>query len=148
MNYVNKNKVKIEKVTFSINFFVYIYIYIYMYIYTYIILRWSDKEYYFFRNSEFHAACATIFSRMNYGQICYNIMVSYFKWRHNTSAGKSSLLSWKLFTWIMVKMYVLYTSHKIHLILKFIETDETSVNLLHNYSKSGCHKYICICKYI
>ena len=26
----------------------------------------NDKEYYFFRNSEFHAACATIFSQMNY----------------------------------------------------------------------------------
>ena len=24
----------------------------------------NDKEYYFFRNSEFHAACATIFSRI------------------------------------------------------------------------------------
>ena len=58
----------------------YIYIYIYVYIYIYIYnAEINDKEYYFFRNSEFHAACATIFSRMNYnGQICYNIMVSYF----------------------------------------------------------------------
>ena len=32
----------------------------------------------------------------------------------------------------MVKTCVLYTSHKIHLILKFIETDETSVNLFHS----------------
>ena len=71
---------------------------------------------------------------------CNNIMVSYFKWRHNTTAGKSPLLSWKIFTSIMVKTCVLYTSHKIHLILKFIEIDEASVNLLHNYSKSGCHK--------
>ena len=29
-------------------------------------LRENDKEYYFLRNSEFHAACATIFSQMNY----------------------------------------------------------------------------------
>ena len=78
---------------------------------------------------------------MNYnGQICYNIMVSYFKWRHNTSTGKSPLLSWKVFTWIMVKTCVPYTSYKIHLILKFIEIDETSVKLFHNYSKSDCHK--------
>ena len=32
----------------------------------------------------------------------------------------------------MVKTCVLYTSHKIHVILKFIETGETSVNLLHS----------------
>ena len=39
----------------------------------------NNKEYYFFRNSEFHAARATIFSRMNCNsQICYNVMVSYF----------------------------------------------------------------------
>ena len=104
--------------------------------------RQTDQEYYFFRNSEFHAACATIFSRMNYnGQICCNIIVSYFKWHHNTNTGKSSLLSWKVFMWIMVKTCVLYMSHKIHLILKFIETDEASVNLLHNYSKLDCHKF-------
>ena len=66
---------------------------------------------------------------------------SYFKWRHNTSTGKSPLLSWKVFTWIMMKTCVLYTSHKIHLILKFIEIDEASVNLLHNYSKSGRHSF-------
>ena len=41
----------------------YIYMYIYIYIYN---AEINDKEYYFFRNSEFHAACATIFSRMNY----------------------------------------------------------------------------------
>ena len=40
----------------------------------------------------------------------------------------------------MVKTCVLYTLHKIHLILKFIEIDEASVNLLHNCSKSECHK--------
>ena len=34
---------------------------------------------------------------------------------------------------------VLYMSHKIHLLFKFIEIDEISVNLLHNYSKSDCH---------
>ena len=34
---------------------------------------------------------------------------------------------------------MLYTSHKIHL-LKFIETDQTFVNLLHNYSILDCHK--------
>ena len=38
------------------------------------------------------------------------------------------------------EMCVLYTSHKIDLILKFIEIDEAFVNLLHNYSKLGCHK--------
>ena len=77
---------------------------------------------------------------MNYnGQICYNIIVLYFKWCHNTSTGKSPLLGWKVFMWIMVKMCVLYTSHKIHLILKFIEIDEASLNQLHNYSKSHCH---------
>ena len=89
-----------------------------------------------------HAACSTFFSWMNYnGEICYNIMVSYFEWRHNISTGKSPLLSWKVFTWIMMKTCVLYTSHKIHLILKLIEIDEASVNLLHNYSKSGWHSF-------
>ena len=53
---------------------------------------------------------------------------------------KSSLLPWKVSIWIMVKTCVLYASHKIHLLLKFIKIDETSVNLLHNYSKSKCHK--------
>ena len=42
----------------------------------------------------------------------------------------------------MVKTCVLYTSHKMHLLLKCIEIDETSVNLLHNYSKSDCHQLI------
>ena len=57
----------------------YIYIYICIYIYN-AEINDEDKEYYFFRNSDFHAACATIFSRMNYnGHIYYNIMVSYFK---------------------------------------------------------------------
>ena len=57
---------------------------IYIYIY-----KVNDKEYYFFRNSEFHAACATIFSRKNYnGHIFYNIMVSYFKWHHSTKCRK------------------------------------------------------------
>ena len=60
----------------------------------YVMLRQNDKEYYFFRNSGFHAAYATIFSRMSYnGQICYNIMVSYFKSHHNTNTGKCPLLS-------------------------------------------------------
>ena len=40
-----------------------------------------------------------------------------------------------------MKTCVLYTSHKIHLIMKFIEIDEASANLLHNYSKSDCHKF-------
>ena len=47
-------------------------------------------------------------------------------------------------------LHVLYTSHKIHLLLNFIEIDEVSVNLLHNDNKSDCHKlqkfqelYIC-----
>ena len=35
---------------------------------------------------------------------------------------------------------VLYMSHKIHLLFKFIEIDEISVNLLHNYSKSDWRK--------
>ena len=43
---------------------IYICIYTYMYLYMYIYnAEINDKEYYFFRNSEFHAACATIFSR-------------------------------------------------------------------------------------
>ena len=41
----------------------------------------------------------------------------------------------------MVKMYVQYTSHDIHLLLTFIEIDEISVNLLHNYCKSDCHHH-------
>ena len=56
----------------------------------------KSKEYYFFRNSEFHAACAIIFSRMNYNdQICYNIMVLYFKWRHSTRYRKIPFTSVK-----------------------------------------------------
>ena len=38
------------------------------------------KRFYFFWNSEFHAPCTKTFSPMTYnGQICYNIMVPYFK---------------------------------------------------------------------
>ena len=70
-----------------------VYMYMYMYIYIYIMLRYNNKEYYFFPNSEIHVACATIFSQMNYsGQICYMVLVSYFKWCHNTNTGKSPLL--------------------------------------------------------
>ena len=97
---------------------------------------WS-YSYTFFRNSEFHALCTTIFSRMNCSsQISYNIMVSYFKWRHSLSYGKIP------FTLRKCIHVCAITSHKIHLHLplKFIEIDETSVNLLHNYSKSGCNK--------
>ena len=62
--------------------YIYIYIYVYIYIYIYIYIynaEINNKEVYFFRNLEFHAACTTIFSRINRnGQICYNIIVSYF----------------------------------------------------------------------
>ena len=68
-------------------------------------------------------------------------MASYFKWRHNSGTGKSPLLSWKVLSWIMVKVCAPHTSHKIYLILKFIEINEASVNLPHNYSKSDCHKF-------
>ena len=54
--------------------------------------------------------------------------------------GKSPLLMWKVSMWIMVKTCVLYKSDKIHLFLKFIQTDGISV-FLHNYSKSDCHKF-------
>ena len=54
---------------------------------------------------------------------------------------KSSLFPWKVSIIIIVKTSVLYTSHKIYLLLKFIEIDEISVNLLHNYSKPDCHKF-------
>ena len=79
---------------------------------------------------------------MNYnGQICYNIMVFYFKWCHNTSTRKFPLFLWKVFMWIIVKTYVLYMSQKNNLILEFIETDEASANLLHKYSKSGWYSF-------
>ena len=69
------------------------------------------------QDSDFHAAWSTIFSRMTYnGQIFYNTLISYFKWRHSTGTGKSPLLSWKVFTWIMVK-----TSQKIHLNLNLLK---------------------------
>ena len=101
----------------------------------------NDKEYHFFRNSEFHTTCATIFYQMNYNdQIYHNTMVLYFKWCHSTRCGKILFTPVKGTTWIMVKTYVLYTSHKMHLFLNFIEIDEISVNLLHNYGKSDCHK--------
>ena len=35
---------------------------------------------------------------------------------------------------------MLFTTHKIHLHLQFIEVDEVSVNLLHNGNESDCHK--------
>ena len=54
---------------------------------------------------------------------------------------KSPLLPWKVSIIIIVKTSVLYMSHKIHLLLKFIEIDEISVNLLHNYSKPDWHKF-------
>ena len=41
----------------------------------------------------------------------------------------------------MVKTCVLYTSHKIDLLLKLIEIDGIFVNRLHKYSKSDCHKF-------
>ena len=46
--------------TMNIYIYIYIYIYIGMYIYIYI---------YNAKNSEFHAACATIFSQMNYDRL-------------------------------------------------------------------------------
>ena len=50
------------------------------YIYYLYMLLYTLLEYYFFRNSEFHATSTTIFTGMNYnGQICYNIMVSHSK---------------------------------------------------------------------
>ena len=64
-------------------------------------------------------------------QICYNIMTSYFKWRHSTRYGRIPFTPW-----IMLKTCVLYTSHKIHPLLKFIEIDGISVNLHHSYSKA------------
>ena len=51
--------------------YIYIYIYIYIlyilyHIYIYKMLGENDKEYYFFRNSEIHSACGTIFNRLSY----------------------------------------------------------------------------------
>ena len=53
---------------------------------------------------------------------------------------KSPLLLWKVSREYNCENVRAITSYKIHLILKFIEIDETSVNLFHNYSKSDCHK--------
>ena len=43
-------------------------------------------------------------------------------------------------TWIMVTPHMLYTSHEIYLLSKFVEIDEVSVTLLQSYNKSLCHK--------
>ena len=53
---------------------------------------------------------------------------------------KSPLLLWKVSREYNGENVRAITSYKIHLILKFIEIDETSVKLFHNYSKSDCHK--------
>ena len=45
--------------------------YVYIYIYN---AEINDKEYYFFRNSEFHAACATIFSLYRLSQHYINAL--------------------------------------------------------------------------
>ena len=46
-------------------------VYIYIYIYN---AEINDKEYYFFRNSEFHAACATIFMQSSAEDCCASSM--------------------------------------------------------------------------
>lgn len=43
-------------------------------------------------------------------------------------------------TWIMVTPHMLYTSHEIYLLSKFVEIDEVSVTLLQSYNKSLWHK--------
>ena len=40
----------------------------------------------------------------------------------------------------MVTPRILYTSHKIHLLLKFIKIDKVPVNLLHKNNRSDSHK--------
>ena len=44
------------------------------------------------------------------------------------------------FPWIVVIMDKQCTLHEIYPLLKFMEIDEVSVNLLHNDNESGCHK--------
>ena len=47
-------------------------------------------------NSEFHVTCAKIFSRMDYNNhVWYNIMISFFKWRHTTRYAKIPFTSVK-----------------------------------------------------
>ena len=54
----------------------------------------NDKEYDFFRNSGFHATCATIFGQMNFNdQIYYNLMVRILNDVTAQDMGKSPLLS-------------------------------------------------------
>ena len=62
-------------------------------------------------------------------------MILYFKWRRKipfTPVRDTDVNNGE---------NVCATSHKIHIFLKFIEIDGISVNLLHNCSKSDCHKH-------
>ena len=52
----------------------------------------NDKEFYFFRNSEFHVACTTISSRMKYNDQIYCNMMFCFSNDVTQGTRKSSLL--------------------------------------------------------
>ena len=68
------------------------------------------------------------------------VFCSYFKWRHNRSYWKIRLTPVKGIHVNNGESVCAIASHKIHVLMKFIEIDETSVNLLHNYSKSDPQK--------
>ena len=88
---------------------------IYIYIYIYIHIRnanINDTEYYFLRMLDFHVASATAIRQMNCNDQIYNALVS-----NNDDTVHAT--------------YV----YKIHLLVKFIETEEVSVNLLHKDSE-------------
>ena len=68
------------------------------------------------------------------------VFCSYFKWRHNRSYWKIRLTPVKGIHVNNGESVCAIASHKIHVLMKFIEIDETYVNLLHNYSKSDPQK--------
>ena len=134
----------------NIYMYIYIYMYIHMYIYIHIYLCISIHIYIYIIYIYIYGTQSFILLAQQ-SSAKWTTMVEFatfatvwlFRILNDITSqiiGNSPLLLWQLSTWIMVKTRVLYTSHKTHLLLKFIEIDEISVNLLHNYSKSDCHK--------
>ena len=94
---------------------IYIYIYIwYIYIHN---ANINDTRYYFLRMLDFHVASATVIRQMNCNDQIYNVLVS-----NNDDTVHATCI------------------YKIHLLVKFIETEYVSVNLLHKDSEWDCYK--------
>lgn len=101
----------------------------------------NNKDYYFFRNSRVSCCLCNNLEPNNLQSNLLQYDSFIFQMLSQHKVHKNLFYSSERYpTWIMVTPHVLYTSHEIYLLSKFVEIDKVSVTLLQSYNKSRCHK--------